>query len=188
MAAVDSNHHQLTSLYNKTLLHREGSSIEGLLSFDHTSAVALFVYGTFWCNFKDVEIFRWAKWWCDSPWISTASLISFPSFERKNFMLMNSGCSRMSICMQSFEFWFDDDKAMIEKVGLGSVLLRVRSISCLDTYILVRKTFSRMFVIKMYEFCWYLSILLIIYNLKRSENIILFQNTQIIYYLSLTCV
>jgi hypothetical protein len=77
---------------------------------------------------------------------------------------------------------------MIEKVGLGSALLRLRSISCLDTYILVRKTFSRMFVIKMYEFCWYLSILLIIYNLKRSENIILFQNTQIIYYLSLTCV
>lgn len=32
-----------------------------------------------------------------------------------------------------------------------------------------------MFVIKMDEFCWYLSILLIIYNLNKSENIILFQ-------------
>ena len=45
-----------------------------------------------------------------------------------------------------------------------------------------------MFAVKMYEFCWYLSILLIIYNLKRSENIILFQNTHKIYYLSLSYV
>lgn len=47
----------------------------------------------------------------------------------------------MGIHVQTFEFWFDEDVAKIDKVGLGLAILSLKLISCFYTDILVGRTF-----------------------------------------------